>query len=99
MLSEIAAFSIEARVCFKARSKSVFDSFPSAEKSKIVPIFDSHNLSIVTWLCSMLSPPQNCLYTVAFITGFNGSRSFNANFDNPVSNFEKKGLLIPLNRK
>ena len=99
MLSEIAAFSIEARVCAKALLKSLTDSFPSAEKSKIVPILDSHNLSIVTWLCSIVSPPQNCLYTVAFIIGFMGRCSFNANFDILVSNFEKKGLLIPLNRK
>ena len=65
ILSEIAAFLIEDRVCLSALLKSLVDSFPSAEKSKIVPIFDFHNFSIVAWLCSIVSPPQNCLYTVA----------------------------------
>ena len=98
-LSEIAAFSIEDRVCLSALSKSLADSFPSAEKSKIVPIFDFHNLSIVAWLSSIVSPPQNCFYTVAFIIGLIGRCSFNENCDKAVSNFENTGLLIPLNRK
>ena len=41
------AFCIEAIVSFIARLKSSSISFPSAEKSRIVPMCDSQSLSIV----------------------------------------------------